>query len=39
VRVWKYFISLSIELVVLLSTRHISSSIRLTPVQSILNGE
>jgi hypothetical protein len=35
VRVWKYFISLSIELVVPLSTRHISSSIGLTPVQSM----
>jgi hypothetical protein len=37
VRVWKYLISLSIELVVPLSTRHISSSIGLTPVQSMKN--
>jgi hypothetical protein len=29
-RVWKYFVSLSIEFVVQLSTRHISSSIGLT---------
>jgi hypothetical protein len=30
VRVWKYFISLSIEFVVKLYTRHISSSIGMT---------
>jgi hypothetical protein len=31
VRVWKYFVSLSIEFMVQLSTRHISSSIGDSP--------
>jgi hypothetical protein len=38
VKVWKYFISLSIVFVVQLSTSHISSSIELTPVQTSIGG-
>jgi hypothetical protein len=39
VRVWKYFVSLSIEFVVPLSTRHNSSSIGLTPVEYLYINE